>query len=99
MFVIAAIVLIAALICGAQIWWLRNYGSSPQPIPSAILDVDKHFNHFPPGFPPDPGEEGKKTIQGIDSDRDGVRDDVQMWIYAFVPNEPKRQMALRQMAR
>ena len=63
------------------------------------MDVDKHFNHFPPGFPPDPGETGKQTIQGIDSDHDGVRDDVQRWIYAFVPKEPKKQMALRQMAR
>ena len=28
-------------------------------------------------LPPDPGEEGKKTLEGIDSDGDGVRDDVQ----------------------
>ncbi len=28
-------------------------------------------------LPPDPGEVGKLTLQGVDSDEDGVRDDVQ----------------------
>jgi hypothetical protein len=31
-------------------------------------------------LPPDPGEAGKATIDGIDADKDGVRDDVQRWI-------------------
>jgi hypothetical protein len=31
-------------------------------------------------LPPDPGEAGKLTIEGIDSDNDGVRDDVQRFI-------------------
>ncbi len=97
--VASAIVLLAALIYGAQIFWLIKYGSSSQPIPSTILDVDKHFNHFPSNFPPDPGDAGRQTIEGIDADHDGVRDDVQRWIYAYVPNEPPKQMALRQMAR
>jgi hypothetical protein len=30
--------------------------------------------------PPDPGEAGKQTLEGIDSDNDGVHDDVQRWI-------------------
>ena len=38
------------------------------------MDVD------PFTLPPDPGEAGKQTLQGIDFDRDGVRDDVQRWI-------------------
>ncbi|MDR3608500.1 MAG: hypothetical protein P4M08_14115 [Oligoflexia bacterium] len=97
--VLIAIAVIAALIYGGQAWWLRKHGGSPQALPNPILDVDKHFSRFPPGFPADPGEAGKKTIQGIDADHDGVRDDVQRWIYAFAPNEPKKQMALRQMTR
>ena len=32
------------------------------------------------GLPPDPGEEGKQTIKGIDSDNDGIRDDIQRYI-------------------
>jgi hypothetical protein len=31
-------------------------------------------------LPPDPGQAGKLTIDGIDVDKDGVRDDVQRWI-------------------
>lgn len=31
-------------------------------------------------LPPDPGPAGKQTIEGIDSDKDGVRDDVQRFI-------------------
>jgi len=33
-----------------------------------------------PGLPPDPAEAGKQTLEGIDSDRDGVRDDLQVAI-------------------
>jgi hypothetical protein len=98
-FSLAAIVLLAILVYGANTWWLLNYGSSPNPISNAILDIDQHFTNFPPGFPPDPGKAGKETITGIDTDHDGVRDDVQRWIYAFLPNEPQKQMALRQKAR
>lgn len=34
----------------------------------------------PEGLPPDPGEAGKVTVEGIDSDNDGVRDDIQRYI-------------------
>jgi hypothetical protein len=63
---------------------------------NSVLHVDQNFN-FPPGFPPDPGEAGKKTLQGIDSDHDGLRDDVQRWIYARYPGDEKKRKALRQM--
>ena len=38
-------------------------------------------------LPPDPGEAGKATLEGIDSDRDGVRDDVQRYIHLTYPND------------
>jgi hypothetical protein len=62
-----------------------------------ILKADQGFQ-FPPGFPPDPGEAGKKTLEGIISNQDGLRDDIQRWIYARFPNEPKKRAALKQMA-
>lgn len=62
-----------------------------------IMNADKGFN-FPPGFSPDPGEAGKKTLEGIDSDHDGLRDDLQRWIYARFPNDPKKRAALKQLA-
>jgi hypothetical protein len=50
------------------------------------------------GLPPDPGEAGKQTLLGIDSDGDGVRDDVQRYIALTYPNEPKVRAALTQFA-
>lgn len=49
-------------------------------------------------LPPDPGEEGKQTLEGIDSDGDGVRDDVQRYIFMNYQDEPTRR-ALVQYAK
>lgn len=49
-------------------------------------------------LPPDPGAAGKETLAGIDSDNDGVRDDVQRWIVMTYPNSQKTRAALRQYA-
>jgi hypothetical protein len=40
----------------------------------------------------DPGEEGQKTLLGIDSDNDGVRDDVQRWINEIEKNEKIKKL-------
>ena len=45
-------------------------------------------------LPPDPGKEGKKTLLGIDSDGDGVRDDIQRYIYFTYPDEEKLRLAI-----
>lgn len=50
-------------------------------------------------LPPDPGEAGKATLAGIDSDNDGVRDDIQRWIALTYPNSQKTRAALRQNAK
>lgn len=47
-------------------------------------------------LPPDPGEAGKATLEGIDSDNDGVRDDVQRWIVMTYPDSEKTRAALIQ---
>ena len=62
------------------------------------LDRDKNFD-FPAGFPADPGEPDRKTIEGIDSDQDGIRDDLQRWIYSMHPNDSEKRFLLRQQAR
>jgi hypothetical protein len=63
-----------------------------------VLNIDQGFD-FPPGFPADPGPRGKLTIEGIDSDQDGVRDDVQRWIFARFPKDEAKRKALRQLAK
>ena len=52
-----------------------------------------------PGLPPNPGEAGKATLAGIDSDHDGVRDDVQRYIATTYPNSAKTRAALTQIAK
>jgi len=50
-------------------------------------------------LPPDPGEAGKATLAGIDSDHDGVRDDVQREIFFLVPDSERLRMGLTQLAK
>jgi hypothetical protein len=50
-------------------------------------------------LPPDPGPAGELTLEGIDSDFDGVRDDVQRWIALTYPNSQKTREALIQGAK
>lgn len=52
--------------------------ATPQPTPTATPDPGENL-------PPDPGAAGKETIEGIDSDGDGIRDDLQRWIYFNIP--------------
>jgi hypothetical protein len=50
-------------------------------------------------LPPDPGPAGMQTLSGIDSDGDGVRDDIQRWIAVTQPNSARNRAALTQAAR
>jgi hypothetical protein len=50
------------------------------------------------GLPPDPGAAGNATLAGIDSDGDGVRDDVQRYIGLTYPQSAKERAALTQAA-
>ena len=50
-------------------------------------------------LPPDPGEAGKKTIDGIDADKDGVRDDVQRFIYEQWPDSERSRRVLYEVAK
>ncbi|MFO0795569.1 MAG: putative metal-binding motif-containing protein [Candidatus Brocadiaceae bacterium] len=45
-------------------------------------------------LPPDPGEAGEKTLLGIDTDGDGVRDDIQRYIYFTYPDDKKLRLGL-----
>jgi Na+-transporting methylmalonyl-CoA/oxaloacetate decarboxylase gamma subunit len=68
----------------------------PQSTPSsARLAITTH----PATLPPYPGEAGKETLAGIDSDHDGLRDDVQREIMFLAPQSEKLRMALGQYAK
>ena len=75
-----------------------------KPLP-VVLTVTEAGNNGGPSeagnnrLPPDPGEAGKQTLLGIDSDNDGVRDDIQRYIYFAYPNEEKTRLALTEVAK
>jgi len=47
-------------------------------------------------LPPDPGPAGEVTLEGIDVNENGIRDDVERWIYLYHPESEKLRMALIQ---
>lgn len=51
------------------------------------------------GLPPDPGKAGKQTLEGIDSDNDGVRDDIQRYIAIEYPHSEKMRRVLTDKAK
>lgn len=62
-----------------------------------LLPVDITVSVLP--VPPDPGEAGKATLEGIDSDDDGVRDDIERYIVLTYPESERTRAALSQSAR
>ncbi|MEP7162458.1 MAG: hypothetical protein ABI747_01705 [Candidatus Moraniibacteriota bacterium] len=63
------------------------------------LDLSGDIPQYALGLPPDPGEAGKATVAGIDSNGNGVRDDVERWIAFNYPASAKGRAALMQYAR
>lgn len=52
-----------------------------------------------PGLPPDPGEEGMKTLLGVDVNNNSIRDDIERWIAKEYPNSAKIREGLMQQAK
>lgn len=74
---------------------LRHDGKPPK-THSRPLPVELTIEQI--NLPPDPGEEGEETLAGVDSDGDGLRDDIQRYIALEYWEEPSLQLALRQYA-
>ena len=47
---------------------------------------------------PDPGAEADKTVAGVDANKNGIRDDVELAIFAEYPNSAKTRAVLLQYA-
>ena len=62
-----------------------------------VVDSDYYCQTEDPE-PPHPGELGKKTLLGVDSDRDGVRDDVEVWINDKFSNTPLEEKRFERLA-
>lgn len=49
-------------------------------------------------LPPNPGVEADKTVQGIDANKNGIRDDVELAVFKEYPNSAKTRAVLLQYA-
>lgn len=49
-------------------------------------------------LPPDPGEKADKTIEGVDANENGIRDDVELAVFKEYPNSAKTRAVLLQYA-
>jgi hypothetical protein len=47
-------------------------------------------------LPPDPGPDGEATLEGVDVNSNGIRDDIERWIYLTYPDSEKLRRALIQ---
>lgn len=65
--------------------------------PQQFAVLAQHNN--PVVLPPDPGDAGKTTIAGLDSDHDGVRDDLQRYIILTYPQSETERAGLIQLAK
>jgi hypothetical protein len=66
-----------------------------KPLP-VVLDITQLVDD---GLPPDPGDAGKQTLLGFDMDHDGVRDDIQRYIYFTYIDDKKVKAALTEVAK
>jgi hypothetical protein len=64
-------------------------------VPTGADCIPQHMANLPP----DPGEPGKATIDGIDADKDGVRDDVQRFIFEQWPESERARRVLYEIAK
>jgi hypothetical protein len=75
-------------------------GSSGNGNPGNGGKTDDIYKQYP-DLPPDPGSAGKATLEGIDSNKNGVRDDVEIAIYNYAPKPEQKELrqALAQMSK
>lgn len=69
------------------------------PVPISVGDIFFIVYADGPYLPKDPGDNGDASIAGIDSDGDGVRDDLERYIARSYPNDRQVRNALYLQAR
>ena len=73
----------------------------PVTIPSLAISAPitaEYIKSMGQHLPPDPGLAGQKTLIGEDTNHNGVRDDVERWIFASFPDNPVVRAAALQLA-
>lgn len=98
-----AAVILTANYPHSVLWAQDGVGRGGTPIlRSAPIPIDDDLTIVIPierNIPPDPGVAGEATLAGMDSDKDGVRDDVEREIVGLYPNNAKARAVLYQEAK
>ncbi len=71
----------------------------PESVDAKSVLTDAELDQRFPELPDDPGEVGKETLAGIDADGDGVRDDVQRYIFRVYAEDDLKRKAMLQFAK
>ena len=90
-------VLFIILIIGRVIYRLNQAKTNEQVIKihNTKLTLDDVMGK---NLPPNPGAEADKTVQGIDANQNGIRDDVELAVFKEYPNSSKTRAVLLQYA-
>ncbi len=106
---IPIVIVVAYIICILIIFTLINYQGRHQYdarneeiakiIPFSQRGLPVPETDVPVILPPDPGEAGKQTLAGIDSNNDGVRDDLEREIVYMYPKNEEVRRVLRAMVK
>jgi hypothetical protein len=78
-----------------HVFEVRKTGDLVAKIHATKLTLDDVMGR---NLPPDPGAEADRTVAGIDANRNGIRDDVELAIFKEYPNSAKTRAALLQYA-
>jgi len=92
---ILALLVVGVILRSIQLSKIEKTDKQVEVIHSTKITVDDVMGA---NLPPDPGEEGNKTIEGVDANRNGIRDDVELAIFKEYPNSAKTRAALLQYA-
>lgn len=77
-----------------------SYSVPPiQYIPIMMSDISIIIPVVHSSLPPDPAEAGKATLLGVDSDGDGIRDDVNRYIAQTYWNDPYAELIYKKNAK
>lgn len=94
--VFIALFVVALILRSVQLSKIEKTNKQVEVIHSTKITMDDVMGT---NLPPDPGEAGNRTVIGIDSNGNGIRDDVEVAIFREYPNSAKTRAALLQYAR
>jgi len=94
-FVLLGLYIILVIVRVVQLFNVDKTNAQVEKIHNTKLTMDDVLGA---NLPPDPGIEADKTIEGIDSNKNGIRDDVEIAIFKEYPNSAKTRAVLLQYA-